>query len=290
MPNLPGATPALDRWMLVDQLLARDEISLNETHGIEGVHRWEQWPVTHPELQIDQWKVYPCETTPYTVIEKWYREGLYMPYPETELVPVLLEMKVAMFPWIRLNRIVRDIPADYIMASGDRPNLRQELLGALARRGQKCACIRCREVKQQTYMPSEASYLVREYRGSGGTEYFIACEQSEKQILYGFVRLRVPDNHQGTIHPSFVQHAFIRELHVYGRLQATNGTKNTNNATQHRGIGKTLMRIAEQIAFQQCQRQKILVIAGEGTKRYYEGLGYNETDHGYMMKIRETTH
>jgi histone acetyltransferase (RNA polymerase elongator complex component) len=289
MPNLPGATPALDRWMLMEQLLARNETRMVETHGIRGVQRWERWAMTHTELQIDQWKVYPCETTPYTVIEKWYREGSYMPYPESELVPVLLEMKAAMVPWIRLNRIVRDIPADYIMASGDRPNLRQELLGALARRGQRCACIRCREVKQQGFVAEEAMVIVREYEGSKGTEYFIACEHVTKPILYGFVRLRIPDPKSGVaVHPTFIDHAWIRELHVYGRLQATHRAMNHTHATQHRGIGKTLMGIAEQIAFDTYGRQKLLVIAGEGTKRYYEGLGYTETHHGYMWKVRES--
>ena len=295
MPNLPGASPELDRWMFMEQLLATErdkELLSNNTDPHPLIARWERWSLKYPELQIDQWKVYPCETTPYTVIEKWYKEGSYMPYPESELTPVLLDMKASVFPWIRLNRIVRDIPADYIMASGDRPNLRQELLLALKKRGHHCACIRCREVKQQSYNHLESKYTVREYPGSEGTEYFIACEHIgvTPNILYGFVRLRLPSCLDGP-HPSFQNHGWIRELHVYGRLQKTNRSQEQHSqsqsqtcATQHRGIGKTLMAIAEDIAFRQFGRHMLLVIAGEGTKGYYEKLGYTETHHGYMIK------
>ena len=40
--------------------------------------------------QADQWKLYPCETLPWTVIKKWYDEGSYVPYSEEELVRVLI--------------------------------------------------------------------------------------------------------------------------------------------------------------------------------------------------------
>lgn len=31
-------------------------------------------------------------------------------------------------PWIRLNRVVRDIPSQYILGGVDNPNLRQQLV------------------------------------------------------------------------------------------------------------------------------------------------------------------
>ena len=298
MPNLPGASPALDRWMLVEQLLGCGEVvarPIPEVLG-EAVADWTVWPVRHPELQIDQWKVYPCETTPYTVIEKWFREGSYVPYPETELVPVLLDMKPAVFPWIRLNRIVRDIPTDYILASGDHPNLRQDLGLALKKRGAVCRCIRCREVKLGGFSTSDADtvYRIREYGAAspgacdGATELFIACEHRVKQTLYGFVRLRLPATDEPSPHASFKDHAWIRELHVYGRLQKTTtdsrSVADTEHSAQHRGIGKQLMHLAETLAFQVYSKKMLLVIAGEGTKGYYYRLGYRETHHGYMGK------
>lgn len=315
MPNLPGASPELDRWMLVEKLLGCGEVVSRPIPEIvkDTIVDWTVWPVHHPELQTDQWKVYPCETTPYTVIEKWFREGSYVPYPETELVPVLLDMKAAVFPWIRLNRIVRDIPKDYILATGDHPNLRQDLGLALKKRGQVCRCIRCREVKLAAFSTGDADtvYRIREYasaasgsasggasiasrggaeaRGAteaSGTEFFIACEHRVKQTLYGFVRLRLPAADEPSPHLSFENHAWIRELHVYGQLQktTTDSHKVAETATQHRGIGKTLMHLAETLAFQMYSKKMLLVIAGEGTKGYYYRLGYRETHHGYMGK------
>jgi histone acetyltransferase (RNA polymerase elongator complex component) len=295
MPNLPGATPALDRWMLLDQLLACGPIQSRDVAGFGRAwtrcpDEWTVWPVSHPELQSDQWKVYPCETTPYTVIEKWFREGTYVPYSETDLIPILLDMKAAVFPWIRLNRIVRDIPSDYIIASGDRPNLRQDLLVALKKRGQVCRCIRCREVKQAKFSEETCRYVVREYPSYpvGSTEYFISCEGAGGSILHGFVRLRLPAPDERSPHPAFQQHAWIRELHVYGMLQTTRSPCETSETTatvsQHRGIGKTLMGMAEDIAFGIHSRTQLLVIAGEGTKAYYGKLGYKETHYGYMEK------
>lgn len=300
MPNLPGTTPELDREMLVHQLLGQESCPtqrpLNDYQSIiPHIQKWEVYTLTNPDIQVDQWKVYPCETVPYTVIEKWYKEGTYKPYSEEALTPILLDMKERVFPWIRLNRIVRDIPTDYIMASGDHPNLRQDLQLLLRKRGARCRCIRCREVKRQKYDPETAQYIVREYPSSQGTEYFISCEDActAKETLYGFLRLRIPNlslsspSSSSSPHPSIENHAWIRELHVYGILQKTIPTSPTftTTKTQHLGIGKTLVQIAEKIATHMHQRTQMLIIAGEGTKKYYERLGYTETVHNYVKKI-----
>jgi ELP3 family radical SAM enzyme/protein acetyltransferase len=121
MPNLPGATPAVDLAMF-------DAVLYDE------------------DLQADQWKIYPCEVTPWTVIKKWFDEGSYVPYAEDALVELLMDVKSRVHPWIRLNRVVRDIPSNYILGGVDAPNLREDILVAMRRRGLRCKCIRCREV------------------------------------------------------------------------------------------------------------------------------------------------
>jgi histone acetyltransferase (RNA polymerase elongator complex component) len=294
MPNLPGSTPELDRTMLVDQLLGMSiepyMRSSEEYTFCPEIQTWTVYQVTIPDIQVDQWKVYPCETVPYTVIEKWLKEGKYKPYSEEELTPILLDMKEQVFPWIRLNRIVRDIPSDYIMASGDHPNLRQDLQRLLRKRGSRCRCIRCREVKLQKYDEENAHYMVREYPASNGVEFFISCEdkQPTKETLYGFVRLRIPSSTTPSPDESIQNHAWIRELHVYGLLQKTITSppyNSTDAPTQHKGVGRKLMSIAESIASSMYHKTQLLVIAGEGTKKYYERLGYTETVHNYMHKF-----
>ena len=44
------------------------------------------------------------------MIKKWFDEGKYVPYGHAQLVEVLRWAKVRVHPWIRLNRVVRDIP------------------------------------------------------------------------------------------------------------------------------------------------------------------------------------
>ena len=123
-----------------------------------------------PNLQVDQWKIYPCETVPWTVIKKWFDEGSYRPYPEQTLIDVILRVKDKVHPWIRLNRVVRDIPSQYILGGIDNPKGRQGGAGWLKQRGGRCDCIRCREVGRDRSRVHEAEMTVREYVGSGAKE------------------------------------------------------------------------------------------------------------------------
>ena len=52
MPDLPGSNPTMDIEMF--------------KYVYSGLS--------------DQMKVYPCQTVPWTRIEKWYKEGSYVPY------------------------------------------------------------------------------------------------------------------------------------------------------------------------------------------------------------------
>mmetsp|Transcript_6372 Transcript_6372/g.8976 ORF Transcript_6372/g.8976 Transcript_6372/m.8976 type:complete len:569 (+) Transcript_6372:436-2142(+) len=121
MPNLPGANPTVDKEMF-------------------------QTVLYDPNLQVDQWKIYPCEVTPWTVIKKWFDEGSYIPYGEDDLRQVLIYAKSRVHPWIRLNRVIRDIPSNYILGGLDAPNMREDVLATMRRNGLRCRCIRCREV------------------------------------------------------------------------------------------------------------------------------------------------
>jgi elongator complex protein 3 len=131
-------------------------------------------------------------------------------------------------------------------------------------------------------MTEPAYYRVRQYNASKGVEFFISCERSvSDDTLYGFVRLRLPS--EQLVFPELNGCVFIRELHVYGKL-AMVGEMPSN--VQHRGIGKTLMARAKEIAHHRGFK-KIAVIAGEGVKEYYQKLGYVESVGlgGYMILV-----
>lgn len=278
MPNLPGTTVELDRKMLIDTLLG---VKWGETpikRWSVNKEQWEEWNLVAPELQLDQWKVYPCALVPWTDIEKWYKDGSYKPYENDSLERLLIDMKMLMFPWIRLNRIIRDIPSDYIMTEGETGNMRQELGDIMKKDGTKCNCIRCKEVKERSW-DGNYNTVVRKYNASEGADYFISAEDDQK--LYGFVRLRI-SKANSEIFKELEGCAFIRELHVYGNLETVNLSA-SQGCIQHKGIGKHLMSVAHRIAKENSFR-KCAVIAGEGTRRYYEKIGYINTG-SYMINV-----
>ncbi len=69
-----------------------------------------------PDLQADQWKIYPCEVVPWTVISTWFKAGTYVPYPPDVLQELIITVKSMVHPWIRLNRVVRGSTATYCFA------------------------------------------------------------------------------------------------------------------------------------------------------------------------------
>lgn len=293
MANLPFSSPEIDRDMLVHKFLglrAPIQRSVYEDGTVS-----EEYDIAEPYLSADQWKLYPCETVPYTEIEKWYREGTYEPYDKQELYSILYDTKRAMYPWIRTNRIIRDIPKGYIIASSDDPNTGQIILDDLKKNGHMCMCIRCREVKEKQW-DGEFVIVKRHYCASDGDEYFISAESHDLKTLYGFVRLRLRNKdtcqQANEIFPELEGCALIRELHTYGNMTPV-GDENTSVITtsQHRGIGKKLLNIAESIAFQHgCTG--VAVIAGIGVQRYYEKQGYMNDSEGkgdYMIKYSSST-
>ena len=243
--------------------------------------------LAHPELQADQWKIYPTEVTRWTKIYDWYNEGKYKPYAEdkldgsnyNKLTTLILSVKVNVFPWIRLNRVIRDIPDAEIYGGNSCTNLRQHLHQILKDNGQYCKCIRCREVKNKKIAENDVKEVVRVYNGLEGTEYFISMESIDEKTLYGFCRLRINENNNDVMK---ILHncALIRELHVYGVMTPHYSQKNTR--TQHHGFGKLMLKKAEQIAYMNGVR-KMAIISGVGVRQYYEKRGYH-LDSNFMIK------
>lgn len=197
-----------------------------------------------------------------------------------------------MFPWIRLNRVIRDIPNQHILGGNSNVNLRQMLQQEMRRNGLVCNCIRCREVGLNSWSNQAtfgAGLVIRKYNASGGDEYFLSYESPDERLLYGFVRLRLSQTAgaEGTF-PVLEGAALVRELHVYGQLIPTyyEGKKNAlGGKVQHAGFGSKLMRRAEDIAREK-GFTKVAVIAGVGTREYYRRLGYSyvEESGGFLVK------
>ena len=268
MPNLPGATPEKDKMMM--------DVVLTSLHP-------------------DQVKVYPCETTPFTKILEDYKAGTYVPYSDADLEEVVIYWKTRVHPWIRNNRIVRDIPNGYIVAGVKTSSQRQDFQKAMEDRGLTCRCIRCREAGRHNADPADGKLKVRSYLAQDGMEYFVSWESEDEQVLFGFLRLRIPKySETHIVFPELAHTALIRELHVYGRTfavgdAAKNGKTGDTPVAQHLGIGQKLLVAAENLARYEGY-QNLAVISGVGVRNYYERFGYrlNPGAGEFMMKsIRE---
>jgi ELP3 family radical SAM enzyme/protein acetyltransferase len=261
MPDLPGATPEGDKIML------------------EKV-------ITHEDYIPDYMKIYPCLDVEYTQIREWKRKKLWTPYAETNydaLVDVVIHAKRMCPEYIRFNRIQRDFPEENDTRIGYaskniKSNFRQLVQDACARVGVSCRCIRCREIKKDSY--TSFWFRVEKYRASRGTEYFISAVSDANRLL-GFLRLRMNDDEQDVYFPELSSCGIIRELHVYGFISSVDGTR--TGQAQHVGIGKILVCIAKMISWWH-GRRSMTVISGVGVRGYYKRLGFQlKKPYGYMV-------
>jgi len=260
MPDLPNSTPEIDMRMF-------DYV----------------YNILHP----DQMKIYPCEVVPWTVIEKWYKEKKYLPYSEICMRDLFNVIKYGMEkcpPYIRLPRVIRDIPVSYIEAGNPHSNLRQMLETELKKENKSCSDIRTREIgRNLKYYNEPAEFTITKFNANGGKEYFIAYESWDKKALFGFLRMRFPPKNHNPVFQILKNKALIRELHVYGSTNSVGSYSNNNmNSAQHKGIGTKLLKLSEKIAKQNFY-PGIIVISGEGVKEYYRKRGYIESE-TYMVK------
>jgi len=215
---------------------------------------------------------------------KIWQQGEYQPYTTQELIDLIADLKPTIPPYCRVNRIIRDIPADYIVAGNRRSSLRQDILAEVARRGQACGCIRCHEVQGQTISLEKMHIEDYEYSPAISEEHFISYRTAEGHIA-GYLRLSLPQPSEigqqviAAI-PELRGAALIREVHVFGQALAVGEAK--DGAAQHIGLGSHLIAYAEQIARQKGCR-KIAVIAAVGTRQYYQARGFSTADL-YMLK------
>jgi len=236
-------------------------------------------------LKPDQMKLYPCEVVPYTTIKKWHESGKYKPYAQSDPDGFIRMMKHALVhcpEWLRLSRVVRDIPTTYITGGNLIPNLRQILDKQLDEDGDYSMDIRNREIgRNPTYKNYEGIYNITNYNTTNGKEYFISYQSTDGKALHGFTRLRIPNNGDNIVFPSLIGMGLIRELHVYGNTNSVGQRK--DGRVQHKGIGSGLIKLAENIALQD-KCVGVCIISGEGVKTYYsKKLGYYELD-SYMVK------
>lgn len=237
---------------------------------------------SNSDFQPDMLKIYPCVVVKNAPIYKWLKSGKYKPYSEKKLLELLSEIKKNIPYYVRIARLIRDIPTTSIIAGNKISNLRQVLKKKSEDENWQCKCIRCREAKTNKVAANEKIKLFRQdYEASNGKEIFLSFEDSNRQHLYSLLRLRINHNKQKHFIPVLDNSAIIREIHTYGKL-APLKTENEKQ-TQHTGLGKKLIKEAEKITLQEFGLGKIAVISGVGVRGYYRKLDYKLKDN-YMIK------
>ena len=252
MPNLPGSNLAKDFKMF-------EEIFKN------------------PAFQPDLLKIYPCIVTKNSVLYRWFKQGKYKPYSKKQLEDLLIKIKKIIPYYVRITRLIRDIPAESIVAGNKITNLRQ----LIAQDFKSCKCIRCREAghqKNSELKTRNLKLITQKYGASDGIEYFLSYESPDRKVLYAFLRLRINNNADDNFIDELKGAAIIRELHTYGQMVPIGLV----GEVQHLGLGKKLIAQAERIT-RENRIKKIAVISGIGVRQYYQKLGY-KLEGTYMIK------
>ena len=247
MPGLPGSTPEHD--LELSRQLFDDE-----------------------SFKPDGLKLYPTMVVEGTELERWYQENRYQPYDIKTMVNLLIDIKSIVPKYVRISRVLRDIPAKFITA-GCKDSLRGVVKQRMKQRGIECKCIRCREYGHRAREGRETGEprLVRmDYGAAGGNEIFLSFED-ENETLFGLLRMRV----QPQIETSG-NSALIRELHVYGPEVPL--AEQNREAAQHKGLGKALLREAERIAAEEFGAPQMTILSGVGAREYYR------TEFGYQSR------
>lgn len=260
MPNLFGATLESDRL---------DFVKL--------------WDDVH--LRPDELKIYPCQLLENADLYQYWQRGEYQPYTTQELIDLIADLKVTIPRYCRVNRIVRDIPSTNVVEGNKRTSLRQDAQRALKKRGQRCQCVRCREVRNQEIDPEALVYHDLVYASGVSEEHFMSYVTTD-DALAGFLRLSLPNGAGVDLGLADLDGAaIVREVHVYG--QSLQVGRVVEGAAQHSGLGTELMQQAEDLARSRGYR-RLAVIAALGTRGYYRKLGY-QLGETYMLKELQTS-
>lgn len=261
----------------------------------------------------DEWKIYGTIASDYTPLAKWIEMGVYKPYFEdvdySKLTPgewesmsdkektkykqthnpyhhLMIKVLQQIPKYVRVVRINRDIPTEYIKGGNDAVNGRQYIEEDIIASGGKINEIRFREIKNKPLDPSRAILRLRPYWAYSEEpkfaifQIFIEFCDPETETIYAFLRLGC----QANIIPEFYKKqidaeapeltsdgcVFIRELKTYGKVTKVD-TKTGN--TQHIGFGTKLIQAAEYLAYHFLDARKMAVVAGAGVKEYYTNYG-----------------
>jgi len=256
MPGLPGSSP---------------------THDIEMTRQL----FDDSRYRPDGLKLYPTVVVEGSRLETWYNEGRYVPGTAAEMRDLLIEIKKLVPPYVRIARLMRDIPRRFILAGCDDLALRGTIRKRMDELGVVCQCVRCREYGHRVRdgrKPDLPGLVRRDYEAEPCHECFLSFEDKDSTL---FALLRLSFCQAGESFHDAAPVATVRELHVFG--PEVDFGENQDGAVQHRGLGARLLAEAERIAAEEYGATSLRVLSGVGVRGYYAELGYHR-DGPYMVR------
>ncbi|MCX6748531.1 MAG: tRNA uridine(34) 5-carboxymethylaminomethyl modification radical SAM/GNAT enzyme Elp3 [Candidatus Pacearchaeota archaeon] len=231
---------------------------------------------SNQDFKPDQLKIYPCQVIKGSKLESLYNQGKFKPYSKEQIQSLLIKMMKIVPEYCRVMRIMREIPPNFLIAGTTRIDLRKDVELEIRKKNFKINEIRFREIgfnlrDSKKPISRKLKLKISTYQASKGKEYFLQFVNKDN-ILFGLLRLRIIKEQKI---------AFVRELHVYGQTLAI-GAKPSIKDIQHKGLGKALMKAAEDIAKKE-KINLIKVISGAGAREYYKKLCY-KLENEYMVK------
>lgn len=221
----------------------------------------------NPNFKPDMLKIYPTLVIKNTKLYEQWKDKKYTPLRTDDAVKLITDVKKIIPKWVRIQRIQRDIPAQLIEDGVKKSNLRQLVKAEF----NGCNCIRCREIglkKLEKIKENKIKLQRIDYEASEGLEIFLSFDETEKNALIGYLRLRFPSS---KAHRKEVKNAaIIREIKVFG-ISLPIGE--TGKGWQHRGFGKALILEAEKIGKDEGFK-KMLIMSGVGARNYFRKFKY----------------
>lgn len=221
---------------------------------------------TNDDYKPDMLKIYPTLVVEGTRLYEMWKDGDYEPYRDEEAMELLAAIKRLVPEWVRIQRVQRDIPATLIVDGVKKGDIRLHAQRILKEDGDRCNCIRCREIGRidTETLPENARIVMKrkEYDASGGIEVFLSYEEDESNGIVAYARLRKSN-----------ENARIRELKVLGEVVPIDNP--AGKRWQHKGFGRELVNECERIALEEWDMDSISVTSGVGARQYYRRIGYS---------------
>jgi elongator complex protein 3 len=219
----------------------------------------------------DEIKIYPNQLLANAELYDYWLRGEFHPYTTSQLIDLLADIKPGIPRYCRVNRVIRDIPSTHVVDGNRRTSLRQDVHAELRRRGRRCECVRCREVRGRPIDPTSLRMHDLVYAADHAEEHFISFVTPDDRLA-GFLRLSLPQTEAPPTDLDDLQGAaLVREVHVYGQSLAVGAE--VQGAAQHAGLGTRLLEHAAEIA-RSAGFARLAVISAVGTREYYLERGF----------------